>query len=142
MSPRRSASPVQGLPPIQWVTCLVVMPLRPRSRVDRPEGVDQEAESFARLVLGQREGRGHPEGGAVQAALADEQAALLGRLERLGGQLRAGRAGGGVGQVDGEHEALAAHVGDGLELVGGLLEASMMISPQACALACRSWEST
>src|SRR6202522_2803325 len=110
MSPRRSASPVQGLPPIQWVTCLlcvsVAICLRPRSRVDRAERICEEAKAFAGLVLGEGERRGHPERGAVQPALADEQAALLGRLERLGGQLGAGGAGGGIGQVNREHQAL------------------------------------
>src|SRR5579859_256479 len=100
MSPRRSASPVQGLPPIQWVTCLLVVSvivlLRSCSGVDGLEGVDEQAQSLARLVLGEGERRGHPERGAVQAALADEQAALLGRLERLSGQLGAGGSGGGV----------------------------------------------
>src|SRR5277367_4817138 len=99
MSPRRSASPVQGLPPIQWVTCLlwvsVAIELGPCSRVHCAERVCEEAKALARLVLGDRERRCHPERGAVEAALADQQAALPGGLERLGGQLGAGGAGGG-----------------------------------------------
>ena len=48
------------------------------------EGVAEDLEGFGGFFLGQGHRRGHPEDVAVEAALADQQAAVLGLLLELG----------------------------------------------------------
>src|SRR5487761_122209 len=119
-SPWRRAVPVHGLPSIQCVTYPAMSGTR--LRVHGRQGVDEQAEPFPCLRLGERERRRHAQGRAVEAALADEQAPLLGFLHGLACEHGRRLAGAWVGEVDGEHESLAAHVGDGLEVVRGGLE--------------------
>src|SRR6202035_4916438 len=80
-SPWRCAAPVHGLPPIQCVTCVAMSGTR--LRVHGRQGTDEQPEALACLRLGERERRCHAQGRAVEAALADEQAALLGFFHGL-----------------------------------------------------------
>ena len=74
----------------------------------------------------------------MEPALADEQAALLGRLERLGGQLRAGAPVAGSARSTANMRPLPRTSATVLSSLAASLRAPMMISPQAWALACRS----
>ena len=108
-SPCRSASPFQGLPPIQWLMCLLTWPCL---LVHGGQGVGQDGQALLGLGLAQGQRGRHPQRGPVQAALADQQPALLRALQHPGGQRRARLLRLGVDQVHREHQALAAHLAD------------------------------
>src|SRR5690606_5475640 len=110
--PGPATAPVRA-PSIQWLTSFVI---------DGLQSGDEDPQPFARLVLGDRERRGHAEGVAVQAAPADEQAELLGLLHETGGQRGSRRAPGGIDELDGEHQPLAAYVADDGQAGGRLAQ--------------------
>src|SRR5262244_4271321 len=118
MSSTYRAAPVTLAAPSLRGTLLPTEGIRARRRLPCSggfQGFAQDSESLFDFRLRDRQGRGDPEGVAVEAPLADEQEALLGFLEDPVAHRLLGRAvarGLVHDELDRLHQAEAAHVAD------------------------------
>ena len=136
-SPTRAGSPVHGLPSIQWFK-----QVGHRASPTVCEGVGQDREPLAGLVLGQGQRRGHAQAVAVEPALADQQAAPRGPPPSRRPPRRRPAPWCRADQLDAEHQPLAAHVADHLAAAAvAFSRPSRSRVPTRSVCCCRSWSS-